>query len=82
MTRLLTVYFTLLAFVVASLWVLRIRSPVSFQKIDCAPNGKPRTEGNHKGLQNVYRGIIETHSIYLFVFSDMKKGLILNQALR
>ena len=35
---------------------------VPFQKVDRAPNGKARAEGDHKGLENADCGMEETHN--------------------
>ena len=35
---------------------------VTFQKVDCAPNGKARAESNHEGLKDADCGMKETHN--------------------
>ena len=36
---------------------------VAFEQVDCAPNGKARTEGDHEGLENIDSRVKEIHNI-------------------
>jgi hypothetical protein len=55
----------------------RIVVAVTFQKVDCAPNGKARAEGDYEGLKNADCGMKETHNVPPILILKIKKAAIL-----
>jgi len=41
----------------------RVVVAVTFQKVDCAPNGKARAEGNHEGLKDANCAVKKAHNV-------------------
>ena len=54
----------------------RIVVAVTFQKVDRAPNGKARAEGDYEGLENADCGMKETHNVPPILILKMKKAAI------
>ena len=40
----------------------RIVVAISFQEVDNTPNAEARADGDHEGLENVYRRVEEIHT--------------------